>query len=81
MEVEIVVALIGLVGSGIGAFIGVIASTKLTEYRLSQLEKKIEKHNSLIERTFKLEEHAALMDEKIRVANHRLDDLEGGRHE
>lgn len=50
----------------------------LIEYRLMELEKKVDKHNNLIERTFKLEERAAVFDEKIRVANHRISDLEGG---
>lgn len=51
----------------------------LIEYRLMELEKKVYKHNNLIERTFKLEEQAAVFDEKIKVANHRIDDLEGGK--
>ena len=48
----------------------------LVEYRLSQLEKKVDKHNNLIERTYKLEEEMTLHEEKIKVANHRIDDLE-----
>lgn len=50
----------------------------LIEYRLKELEKKVDKHNNLIERTYKLEEQATLTDEKIKVANHRIDDLERG---
>jgi len=48
----------------------------LVEYRLEELEKKVDKHNNLIERTYKLEEEFTLHDEKIRVANHRIEDLE-----
>lgn len=48
----------------------------LVEYRLQQLEKKVDKHNNLIERTYKLEEQAKLQEEKMKVANHRIDDLE-----
>ena len=48
----------------------------LVEYRLSQLGKKVDKHNNLIERTYKLEEEMTLHEEKIKVANHRIDDLE-----
>lgn len=48
----------------------------LLDYRLEQLEKKQDKYNSVIERTFRLEEHEAVMDEKIKVANHRIEDLE-----
>lgn len=60
-------------------------TTALIAYRLEQLEAKVNKHNEVIERTYKLEEHEAVVDEKIRVANHRIDDLErreeGGSHE
>ena len=55
MNTEIVVALLGLLGTLAGSFLGVMASQKLTTYRLSQLEEKVNKHNNLIERTFKLE--------------------------
>lgn len=45
-------------------------------YRIEQLEKKVEKHNNLIERTYAIEQHNAVMDEEIKVANHRIEDLE-----
>lgn len=48
----------------------------LQAYRLEQLEQKVDKHNNVIERTFKLEEHATVTDEKIKVANHRISNLE-----
>lgn len=73
---EVVVALITLVGSGVGSLAGVIVSVKLTTYRLEQLEKKVDKHNTVIERTYKLEEIEAVIQEQIRVANHRIADLE-----
>lgn len=76
METEVIVALIALAGSAIGSFGGIITSTKLTTYRIEQLEKKVDKHNTVIERTFKLEETQAVMQEQIKVANHRIDDLE-----
>lgn len=76
MSDTIIVALIGLAGSCIGSLIGIIACSKLTQYRLEQLEKKVQAHNNLIERTYKLEDRANVIDEKIRVANHRIEDLE-----
>ena len=76
MSDAIIVALIGLTGSGIGSLCGVLASSRLTQYRIEQLEKKVAAHNNLIDRTYKLEEHAEIQDEKIRVANHRIEDLE-----
>lgn len=75
---EIMVALIGLCGSGLGSILGVLASGKLTQYRLSQLEKKVDKHNNLIDRTYQLEERQEVLEEKIKVANHRISDLERG---
>ena len=53
-----------------------MTSAKLTAYRLSQLEKKVDKHNTVIERTYKLEETQEVMKEQIKVANHRIADLE-----
>ncbi len=78
MSDEILVALIGLGGSGLGSILGVLASGKLTQYRLSQLEKKVDKHNNLIDRTYQLEERQEVLEEKIKVANHRISDLERG---
>lgn len=76
MSDGIIIALITLGGSGIGSLCGIILSSRLTAYRLQELEKKVDKHNTVIERTYRLEERCALFDEKIKAANHRLDDLE-----
>lgn len=76
MEPEIIVSLITLLGSALGTFAGIFVNSKLTAYRIEQLEKKQDKHNAVIERTYKLEETVALQEEKIKVANHRIDDLE-----
>ena len=76
MSDTVLVALIGLLGSGAGAFGGILVSSKLTQYRLEQLEKKVEIHNGVIDRVYKLEERTELQEEKIRVANHRIEDLE-----
>lgn len=77
MSDAVLVALIGLVGSGIGSLCGILVSSKLTQYRLEQLEKKVEAHNNLVVRTYHLEEEDALHTEQIKVINHRLEDLEG----
>ena len=76
MNTEIIVALIASGGGLLGSLVGVIASSKLTTYRIQQLENKVEKHNTVIERTYKLEETEAVMQEQIRVAIHRIADLE-----
>lgn len=76
MSSEFITALITLAGSAIGALGGILLNTKLTNYRIEQLEKRVEKHNNLIERVYRLEQNEAVTAEKISVANHRIDDLE-----
>ncbi|MGN1303798.1 MAG: hypothetical protein ACI4YB_02055 [Oscillospiraceae bacterium] len=76
MTTEIISALIALFGSAIGSLGGILINTKLSNYRIEQLEKKVDKHNNLIERVYKLEQDSAVTEEKISVANHRIDDLE-----
>ena len=80
MSNEVVISILSLLGTLGGSLGGVIVSSKLTNYRIEQLERKQEKYNTLIERTFKLEERAEVTDEKLKVVNHRLNDLEGGKH-
>lgn len=52
------------------------ATRKLIEYKIEELTKRVEKHNNVIERVYALEQHEAVIDEKIDVANHRIADLE-----
>lgn len=72
MEPTVLVALIGAGGSLVGAFVGAFASSKLTQYRIEQLEKKVDKHNSIIERTYKLEG-------EMQEVQHDIRDLKGAR--
>lgn len=55
MTSEIIVALLGLLGTLSGSFLGILTASKLTQYRLAQLEEKVNRHNHLIERTYVLE--------------------------
>ena len=55
MSEATIVALLGFAGTLRGSLLGVLAAQKLTQYRLAQLEEKVNKHNNLIERTYKLE--------------------------
>lgn len=73
---EIFAAIIALFGSLAGTFGGIIVSSKLTNYRIEQLEKKVEKHNQVIDRVYRLERAEEVEEEKIKVINHRIDDLE-----
>lgn len=72
MTDTVIVALLSLCGTFVGSFSGM----SLIKYRITQLEEKVNKHNQIIERTYKLEKEEELLEEKIKVINHRLDDLE-----
>ena len=65
MTDSIIVAILALVGTLGGTFGGILTANKLTNYRIEQLEKKVEKHNNVIERVFNLEKNEALMNEEI----------------
>ena len=77
MEPEIASAALALFGSLCGTYWANRRSSALIAYRLEQLEAKVSKHNNLVERTYALEETVALMDERMKVVNHRIADLEG----
>ncbi len=72
----IIVATLSLVGTLGGSYMAQRKSTALIAYRLEQLEIKVNKHNNLIDRTYEVEKRCDLQDEKIKVANHRIEDLE-----
>lgn len=65
----IIVAVISCIGTALGSMYGIRKSTSLVEYRLAQLEEKVDKHNNVIERTFQLEKDTAVLSQ-------RIDDLE-----
>lgn len=76
MSDTIIVTALSLFGTLAGAYLANRKSSALIAYRLEQLEQKVNKHNQVVERTFRLEEKDVLLEEKIKVANHRIDDLE-----
>lgn len=65
MTETIIVAILSLVGTFIGTLGGILAANKLVVYRIDQLEKKVEKHNGVIERMYKLETRVAVDEEEI----------------
>ena len=73
MSDTIIVALLSLAGTVVGTGLGVITSQKLTQYRLEQLEKKVQAHNNLVERTYKLE--GGMLE-----CQHDVRDLKGSNH-
>lgn len=78
--VPVIVALISALGSFLGVYYSNRRAAKdsaaLLDYRIGQLEAKVDRHNSVIERTYRLEECQAVIEEKIKVANNRIADLE-----
>lgn len=72
----VIVGVLSLFGTLVGTYGGIRVSAKLTLYRLEQLEKKVDKHNCVVERMYKLEERCEVYDEKFKVTSHRIDDLE-----
>ena len=69
MTDTIIVSLIAFAGTLLGTYGGILTSAKLTNYRIEQLEKKVEKHNNFAERI-------PVIEEKIKVEEHRIADLE-----
>lgn len=76
MNESIVVALLALLGTLGGTFGGILTANKLTNYRIEQLEKKVEKHNQVVDRVYILEKQEAVFAEDMKVVNHRIEDLE-----
>lgn len=76
MSEVIIVAILSLAGTCIGSFMSNRKTAALVDYRLQQLEEKVNKHNNLIERMYSAEETIKLQEHEIKVANHRIDDLE-----
>lgn len=72
----IIVAFLALVGTLTGAYLSNSKTKALLAYRLERLEERVNKHNNLVERTYRIEEEQEIIKEKIKVANHRIDDLE-----
>ena len=66
MNETIIVALLGFAGTLVGSLFGVLAAQKLTQYRLSQLEDKVNRHNNLVERTYVLEGQMTEVQHDIR---------------
>lgn len=76
MSETVIVALLSLAGTLIGSLFGILTANKLVVYRIEQLEKKVEKHNNVLERVYVLETNEAVIKEEIKAATHRIDDLE-----
>ena len=65
MSDTVIIAILSFVGTLLGSIFGILAANKLTTYRIEQLEKKVEKHNNVIERVFNIEKKLAVTGEEI----------------
>lgn len=68
MPIELLTAILSLLGTAIGSIAGILAANRLTNYRIQKLEEKVNKHNNLIERMYKVED-------STKSAHHRIDEL------
>lgn len=76
MNEQILISLLSFAGTLIGTLAGIFAAARLSNYRIQQLEKKVDKHNNLIERVYRIEQHEAVIEHKLKTADHRITDLE-----
>ena len=74
-----IVAILSLVGTLIGSLGGILAANKLTNYRIKKLEEKVEKHNQVVERVYRLESLEAVNEEKIAAVDEKVDHLDRRR--
>ncbi|MBP5311734.1 MAG: hypothetical protein J6112_02740 [Clostridia bacterium] len=76
MSDSIIVAILSLIGTALGAVVSVLTANRLTIYKIDERRKVVEKHNGLIDRTYKLEKDVTIVNEKMDVLDHRVDALE-----
>lgn len=74
IDANIIVSLITLVGT----VLTVISGSRLTAYRIQKLEEKVQSHNNLIDRMYKVEQRIEVDENRLKVSEHRIDDLERG---
>ena len=74
LDANIIVSLITLAGT----VLTVISGSRLTAYRIQKLEEKVQAHNNLIDRMYKVEQRVEVDENRIKVSEHRIDDLERG---
>ena len=76
MNVDFLTGVTSLIASLVGTFAGIITSAKLTNYQINELKKRVDKHNNIIERTYKLEEHCKYIDERIEKLESEVENYE-----
>ena len=76
MSETTIIAVMSFLGTLVGTLGGILTANKLTIYRIEQLEKKVETHNKVIDRVYKLEKHEAVVDEEIKAVTDKIGILE-----
>ena len=64
MTPELIVALLSLIGTCVGSIAGILTANRLTNYKIDQLTARVDKHNCLIDRTYKLEERVSIIEDR-----------------
>lgn len=80
MSSEVIVGLLSLAGTLVGTFCGILTSTKLSNYRIEQLEKKVEKHNSVVERTSIIERDLKTVWRTLDEVKEEIKEMEHEEH-
>lgn len=78
MSSEVIIAICSLIGTAIGAFAGSWQTRRLIAYRIEQLEKKVDKHNSVVERVFVLERDEKTIFNKLGELREDVRDIQKG---
>lgn len=76
MTNEVLVAIISFAGTAVGSIVAVVTANSLTNFKIEELKKQVEKHNTIVDRVYKLEASDQVRTEEIKVINHRIEDLE-----
>jgi len=76
MNNEILVAILSFAGTAVGSIVSIVTANSLTNFKIEELKKQVEKHNTIVDRVYKLEASDQVRTEEIKVINHRIEDLE-----
>ena len=87
MDDAVLTALLSLAGTAIGSITGILASNKLTNFRLKSLEDRVSQHNHLVERMYGVEDRAKAnqhridkIEERLETHENKLDNLAQSRN-
>lgn len=76
MSDTIIVAILSCLGTAAGAVVSVLTANRITNFKIERLEEQVKKHNNIIERMYVVENRCSVIETEMKVANHRIEDLE-----